>query len=213
MAALYACFFRILRRSWRTRDIDLQALDILLAQDRRVLAAFWHGRYLSLFPLLEGYPATIITSCSFRGQIIAHLCTQFGFRSIFVSDHESATLYRRLIRELQTGGCLATAVDGPLGPFHHIRDSLMILAARLDLAIIPLSVAVKPSIVLTRRWDELEIPLPFSRILVCAGEPINLPEKLQIHQAAAWAKRLRRSMEENERVAADRLIRSSCLEN
>jgi lysophospholipid acyltransferase (LPLAT)-like uncharacterized protein len=113
-----------------------------------VLAVFWHGKYFPLFALAEGRSVTVFVGQSFRGEIIARLCRRFGFTTALLPAGEPHGYMHAV---LQTSKAGALAVDGPHGPFHEVKPGLVKLAADLQLAIVPVSVASRPRIVLTRR--------------------------------------------------------------
>ena len=55
--------------------------------------------------------------------------------------------------------------------------------------------AARPRLVLIRRWDRMEIPLPFSRVRLVFGEPIVIPGDFGGHSIERWKKRVRDALE------------------
>jgi lysophospholipid acyltransferase (LPLAT)-like uncharacterized protein len=200
VAAIFAAVLRLARASWRRESIGMEVFDQALARQERLLVVCWHAKAISLFPLLEGFDAWILTNRSFRGQVIAALAGHFGYHSILL-DHKHGQELQELLDELlQKHRCLAIAVDGPLGPLHRVRPSLVRLASQLKLVVVPLSVAAQPKIVMRRRWDKMEIPLPFSRVLFGVGKPFKVPPDVQPNEIEAWMERIRKNIEEADQM-------------
>lgn len=200
VAAIFAAVLCLARASWRRECMGMEVVDQALARQERLLVVFWHAKHISLFPLVEGFDAWILTNRSFRGQVIAALAGHFGYHSILL-DHKHGEELQELLDELlQKHRCLAIAVDGPLGPLHRVRPSLVRLASRLKLVVVPLSVAAEPKIVMRRRWDKMEIPLPFSRVLFGVGKPFKVPPDVQPDEIEAWMETIRKNIEEADQM-------------
>ncbi|WP_319476919.1 DUF374 domain-containing protein [Marispirochaeta aestuarii] len=185
---LLAELLRLLRRSWRISIINKEVLDNLYEENTPFLLFFWHGNYAPVFPILEGYKAAVISSRSERGSVIAEVCLNFGYQSALLSDRPSREAFDQMRRILSDSRAAGTAADGPLGPRHQVKAGLIYLAAHLNLRLLPLAVACSSKIVLKKRWDKLEIPLPCARIALVFGEAFEIPSgggKERIRQTAA----------------------------
>jgi hypothetical protein len=134
-----------------------------------VLAAFWHGSYFALFPLLEGRAARVFTNDSFRGRVIASMSRRFGYRSVLLPRHSRAAAIDSMRESMREPGLVGIAVDGPLGPAHRVKRSVMRVAAQIEPWIVPVSICARPCWRLRRRWDRREIPLPFARVRLTIG--------------------------------------------
>lgn len=198
IAAVFAVLLRVAKASWHWEIVGQDIMRDALDRQERLLVAFWHGKYISLFPLLEGFDACILTSRSFRGEVIAALSRRFGYHCIFLVGQHGRELEGTIDTLLRTHRCLAVAVDGPLGPYHRARKGLLQLASHLQLLVLPASVAVQRKVILHKRWDKLEIPLPGSRILLGIGEPLRLPAGLQRGELAEWVERLQKHIEKTD---------------
>ena len=65
---------RLQRRTWRVSMQGREHLDRLYADQKRFLLCFWHGKYVPIFSLMEGYQACVLSSRSERGSVIAEIC-------------------------------------------------------------------------------------------------------------------------------------------
>ena len=177
LAAFGAALLRLLGASWRADLGELARLDALAATGRPVVVAFWHETYLPLFVLTEGRHGLVLTSRSFRGEVIAGICRRFGHRAQFaVPGEREATLARLAKRLAAEPGLVALAVDGPLGPRRQAKDGAPRLAAQLGAVILPIGFVARPCLRLRRRWDRMALPPPFARITLRTGEPLPPPE-------------------------------------
>ena len=77
IAGVLSLLLRLAHATWQGEilgiDYILQALD----RKEKVLVIFWHGKYVPLFVLLQGFEACILTTRSFRGEIIARRLQEF----------------------------------------------------------------------------------------------------------------------------------------
>lgn len=197
----FALLLRLLGATWRRETKELEALDGMLARGERVLAVFWHGGYLPLFFLFAGRSARILSSRSFRGEVIAEICRRFGYDGGSIPKPAGGTKRDAVRRALDGCRLAALAVDGPLGPFHVVRPGTVRLAADLALSVLPVAAAADRAWVLAGRWDRMEIPRPFARLSLVCGEPVHIPAGLAEEELAGWCAHLRESLEEAERRA------------
>lgn len=197
----FALLLRLLGATWRRQGEGIDTLDGMLARGEKVMAVFWHGGYLPLFYLLAGRPARILTSRSFRGEVIAAICRRFGYDAGPIPDPGGRTTLDAARRALEGCRLAALAVDGPLGPAHVVKPGAVRLASDLAFAVLPVAAAADRSRVLARRWDRMEIPRPFARLGLVCGEPVRIPAGLPEEEVAVWCGRLRESLEAVERRA------------
>ena len=81
-----------------------------------------------------------------------------------------------MLSELSRGADAAFAVDGPRGPRERAKPGAARTAELGGAALLPVSSAACRSIVLKRTWDRFELPLPFSRVVVVVGAPLDVEE-------------------------------------
>lgn len=206
LAHLWVLAFRLQLASWREAVHGLEHLDGLIARGLPALAVFWHGKYTPLFALLRGRRAVVFTSLSFRGAVIAEICRRFGYRPVQLADRGGEESFDRMRRELTGAGLCGIAVDGPLGPYHQVKRGPVRLASELGLLVVPITFAAARSRVAAERWDRMELPRLFTRVVFLLGEPIEIPGGLAPDgdpgALDAWAARLRDVLEDLDRRAA-----------
>jgi hypothetical protein len=185
----------LLHRSWQTETVGLENLENLLGSQERILVVFWHGKYLPFFTLLRDRGACIFSSRSFRGEVIAGICRRFGHHCLTIPVRKGEGALD-LMRGALAGRKMAAMVpDGPGGPYHQVKHGVIRLAADLGMTLLPASAAARPRLVLTRRWDRMEIPLPFSRVRLTIGPPIVIPRDLGGHSIDWWEECVRDALE------------------
>lgn len=189
-SALLSMALRIAKRSWRVSSINKERFDRLYQQKTPVMICFWHGKYIPIFPLMEGTNALVLTSQSTRGQVLMELCQRYGYRSIQIPDHfdiESVSLFQSALAGETLVG---VAVDGPLGPQHKVKTGLIHLASQFGLTLLPVTVASRWHWTVNTRWDRMEYPLPFSRLSWVFGDPMPVPDALHNSDAHRLADEL-----------------------
>jgi lysophospholipid acyltransferase (LPLAT)-like uncharacterized protein len=207
IAAIFAGLLRLAKASWQVEFIGQNVIHQALDRQERLLVAFWHGKHVSLFPLVEGFDACILTSRSFRGEVIAGLCRRFGYHCITLDHHQRGRHLQETLDELlHTHRCLAVAVDGPLGPYHRARFGLVRLASGLQLLVVPLSITAQHKIVMKKRWDKMEFPLPFSRVLLGAGKPFKIPGDVQPDALESWTDKIQKHIDNTDQMLDNLLL-------
>jgi len=183
----FAWFLRSQRLTWRICFQGRNRLDRLYSMGSPSLLCFWHGKYVPIFPLLEGYQACVVSSLSTRGSVIAEICRNFGYQSAQIPDRPKDRELKAFRKVLSEARVVGTAVDGPLGPRHRVKTGVIRMASAFGFDLLPLSVGSCWKIVLNRRWDRMELPLPFTRVCLVFGDPMKVPPGLrngQIRQLA-----------------------------
>lgn len=164
-----ARMLRVLRRTWWvdvTQDI--------LQEPERLIVAFWHGDMIALFACLQGRPALVAHSRSFRGVVIGSIATAFGHDTCSLDGTEPDPL-RDLRKALgHPDGCVALAVDGPVGPAFVAKPGAVMLAAQSGARLLPIRIEASPALRFWRRWDTMALPLPFAKVRIEFG-PIVTP--------------------------------------
>jgi lysophospholipid acyltransferase (LPLAT)-like uncharacterized protein len=206
IAGVMVAILRLWSATLRKQTSQLDRLDRYMADGRQVLAVFWHGKYLPLFPLAKGKHAVVITINSFRGRVIGEICKRFGYRPVLLPVDANAHGFPALVDQVKGNASLiALALDGPNGPFHRIRSGALTLNAVHGVVLAPIGVASSRKIVMRSRWDRQEAPLPFSRVAVAVGDRIELHHKLDEVGAMPMEEIVRQAMEAVERQARELL--------
>lgn len=97
---------RLGRWTWRLHVEDPETIKELYDRSEPFILCFWHGKYIPILPVLEGYQARVFTSVSKRGDVIARICHNFGYRCTQIPDHggeKSLRMMESIISESTAG--------------------------------------------------------------------------------------------------------------
>jgi lysophospholipid acyltransferase (LPLAT)-like uncharacterized protein len=134
--------------------------------------AFWHGHYTLLLASLRPEKAVALVHLSFRGNYLTELFSAFNYHIVRTSRNGRSIL--KFIKKLEEGYLGFIAVDGPRGPSYKTKPGTIYIAQRAKAMIVPLTIEAHRGVVLGRRWDRHFIPLPFNKITVFIGRPIEV---------------------------------------
>ncbi len=88
---------------------------------------------------------------------------------------------------LREGGATAVAPDGPHGPVRQLKKGVLHMAAASGAPIVPVRFEASRSF-RQRGWDRKVTPLPFARVTIGFGDPIEVtPGELDAAEAALVA--------------------------
>jgi lysophospholipid acyltransferase (LPLAT)-like uncharacterized protein len=161
-----------------------------------LLPVFWHQH--SLFGVRAtldlrdaGLKAGFLISPSVDGTAPAMLVEKVGGVVIRGSSTNTGAralrdFYETVVKQQVSP---ALAPDGPRGPLHEFKPGAILLAQITGKPILPIAVAASWKYTF-RTWDAFELPLPFSRIAICYGEPVQVGRGLSADSLAAWQKNL-----------------------
>jgi len=189
-----ARILRLLHLTWRIHVEGREYLDEFQGNQSRFLLCFWHGKYIPIFPLLEGYEACVISSLSRRGSVIAEICKNFGYQTVQIPDQPSIHALRNMEHVFLNTLVGGIAVDGPLGPRHQPKNGVIRLASTFGFRLVPVTVKSQYKLVLKKRWDHLELPLPGAKIFLIFGPPYQVPSGLSRKQMPAEVRKLTRAL-------------------
>lgn len=137
--------------------------------------AFWHGQQFALLRWARFQRMVALVSRSQDGELVAASLSLLGIRTARGSSSRGgAAALKGVVRALRGGLDAAFAVDGPRGPARVVRGDGAMIAARLaGGVVVPMAAACARCHVFARAWDRFELPLPFTRVAVALGPPIE----------------------------------------
>ncbi len=176
---------RLLGATWRATEIHVERVERVHESGRPVVFAFWHGVLLPLEYICRGRSIQVLSSWHRDGEMSARLMTAFGYGVVRGSSTRGSVrgLLRMLARAVE-GHDLAITPDGPKGPARRIKRGIFYLAEKSGGALVPVGVAAARAKRLSS-WDSFMVPLPFSRVAVVYGEPLEWDESAPFEEKAA----------------------------
>jgi lysophospholipid acyltransferase (LPLAT)-like uncharacterized protein len=168
----------VLRLLQWTLRVDMRGDDTLRerwARGERAIVSFWHNRLLMLPLIADGQPMCIMVSQHRDGEIATHLLAAWGVETVRGSATRGAVGgFLRLVDAYRHGRNLAVIPDGPRGPRYVAKPGAAYLAKAVGSPIFPIAYAAT-RVARLRSWDGLMIPLPFARLIIQFGEPLEVP--------------------------------------
>jgi len=192
---LAIALLRLLGLTWRYVSVRQHLLDEALASERPLVAAFFHGRTFQLlhYMSLPGHGRWVLMcSRSLDGDLMSRVERGLGFQVVRGSSGSGgAKALVEMIRMVKKDPGLASclAVDGSRGPRGIAQAGILSLAQKTGAVLMPVASSSRPSYVFQHTWDRTALPLPWARVCVLYGEPLEVPRRL--------------SAEQTERILAD----------
>jgi lysophospholipid acyltransferase (LPLAT)-like uncharacterized protein len=194
----------LVARAWlRTLRLTLVVHpDLAAASCRPWVYVLWHGQQFALLRYARPRPTAALVSRSRDGEVLAAAFRLVGLDAARGSSSRSgASGLRAIVRRLRGGCDAAFAVDGPRGPRGVVRSEAgragaAVAATLAGGVLVPMASACVRRVVFRRAWDLFELPLPWSRVSVVLGAPLEprraSPERIAsaIDACAAEAARI-----------------------
>lgn len=164
----------------------------------------WHQRVLAFAYTHAGFGGRVLVSQSRDGDIIACVAAGLGFLPIRGSSRRGGSeAMRALLTEAQNGYDFGITPDGPTGPPRTFKVGAVFLASQSGLPIVPIAVAYRRCWQF-KSWDRFQLPWPFTRGVVHAGEPVAVPPALDDAGLETWRVRFEEILEAHTRMTDER---------
>jgi tetraacyldisaccharide 4'-kinase len=185
-----------LGRTWR---LEWQGEERLEAARRRspsgnVIYAFWHSSIAILAFTHRRRQIQVLVSQHRDGERMARILEGMGYASARGSSRRGgAGALFALAGALEAGRDVAIAVDGPLGPRHHVHRGVLLLARRTGRPVVPVIPTARRCLCM-RTWDALRLPWPGTRVRIQHGEPLWVGSEVGGEELAWHRHALERSL-------------------
>lgn len=152
-------------------------------RDEQFIWALWHHHLCLPCSFNAYHPHRMcMASRSRDGELIAQVmyrldthCVRGSSSALDGRDKGGAAAIRQMIRVARKGAHqLVITPDGPKGPPRKVKMGVVILASMTGYPVCPVAFAASRFFTLPT-WDRTVMPLPFGRIAVCCGEPLDVP--------------------------------------
>lgn len=159
-------------RTLRLRVIEDAPRD----ESKPWVLVFFHGTQVPLLAWKRRRKTAVLVSLSKDGEMQAKVMARA--RMLVVrgsSSRRGARGLLHLVRAIRGDGAMdaAFAVDGPRGPYGVVQPGAAACAKAIGGVIVPIGSACANARVLTRAWDRMALPFPFSRAVVVVGPPLD----------------------------------------
>lgn len=171
--------FRLIGATVRIIDDPIARFEEYHRQGHNVVFALWHEFSVVGIYWYRHRGGSALVDHSWRGDVLAGVLNHFGFQDFRISSvrrpRPNARGVLGFIRYLKQGHDGTIAMDGPVGPARRPKPGILHIAAKTGALIVPAGACFSHSIKLRNRWDNYQIPLPFSRVHLVFGDPIKVP--------------------------------------
>ncbi|MEJ7594504.1 MAG: lysophospholipid acyltransferase family protein [Planctomycetaceae bacterium] len=96
---------------------------------------------------------------------------------------------------------LAMTPDGPRGPRRAMKEGIVYISSRSNRPIVPTALVCNRYWTIPGHWSDMAIPKPFSKVILIAGTPIDVPSDLPREEMAMWAEFVNTEMGRLELIA------------
>lgn len=173
--------YNYIRFVWATSRVERVCppeAEAFFNDGRPFILAFWHSRIL-LMPyhwVPTGRKIHMLISQHNDGELIARSVRPFGVEWIPGSSRRGGkeALYA-MIRLLRGGDTIGITPDGPKGPRQRVKPGIVHVAKLGRVPIIPVTYSVKRR-KLAGSWDRFVIALPFNRVYLTVGSPLDVAD-------------------------------------
>ncbi|MEZ4650633.1 MAG: lysophospholipid acyltransferase family protein [Candidatus Eisenbacteria bacterium] len=196
---------RIWGRTWRIRKEEPPAVAEFVRTGTPYIHGFFHEHILSLSYAYRNRGVVVLVSQSADGEYISQVIHRIGYGTVRGSSTRGGLRALLAMAKLGAAGhALSVTPDGPRGPRREVQLGILHIASRSGQPIVPLGVAIS-SLKRLGGWDRFEIPLPFAKIQIVAGEPIPVaadlsPDELEAEYLALLQERFAQVEERAQRL-------------
>lgn len=196
----------IVRFFWLTcrieRVIGAEHVENRVRRAMPVVFCYWHRhqlfcwRYLRLL-IDRGFPVGWLISASVDGEVPTGMARAIGGGIVFRGSTTAggSEALRAITKAVKRDGVSPAATpDGPYGPRSEFKAGIVKMAQLSGAPLLPLAYAARRAWVL-RTWDRFVIPRPFTRIVVAAGAPVEVPRDCSEAGVVELQRRMERELE------------------
>jgi hypothetical protein len=201
IAAVVSVGVRLIGITLRYEILGWQHAERTYAQRRRIIWTFWHCGILGVLYWGRNRGVVVLHSTNFDGQWIGRIIKKFGFGTALGSSTRGGLSgLAELERRLSEGHDVGFTIDGPRGPRFVAKPGPTILARSSGCPIEVFHVGYEHAKAL-KTWDRLQIPRPFSRVVMIFAPPIEVPSDADRETVEAKHAEMQRQLERVQSAA------------
>ncbi len=199
------CFYKILQWSWRIEIHESDSVRQWRESGNSFLIAHWHGDELGILHLLKPYHVACIISTSKDGDIMNRAVQLLGAETVRGSSTRGGVgALKGILRLKKKGRRPSVAVDGPKGPIYEVKPGVFQISRMTKLPIVPISFFASRYKTFEKSWNKTRLPLPFSKVIIQWGEPMDALLKEDDPKSKKWADQLKIKLNQTKKQAFDR---------
>ncbi|MCB9072632.1 MAG: lysophospholipid acyltransferase family protein [Bdellovibrionaceae bacterium] len=171
--------YTLFKWTWRVEVFESESLKSYMKENKSFVVAHWHHDELGVLQLLPKYHVACMISLSKDGALMAKVVELMGAKVARGSSSRGAIqALKGVLRLAREGRRPSIAVDGPRGPIYKVKPGVVEIARVIKAPIFCISMCSSNSFISRKSWNKLELPLPFSRMVLRWGDAIHYtPER------------------------------------
>lgn len=186
LGAIVGWLCRLLGYTYRIEIKDNAGVEQKGRKDP-VVCIFWHNRIFATIATWKktskGFPAVALVSASKDGTILETAVQVVGAETARgSSSRRGAAALIAMRNALREDKDAYITPDGPRGPKYQLQVGALKLAQLQGVPVIVKHLNLKSYWEITKAWDNLRIPKPFSKIEIVYDAPIYIPKKISAEE-------------------------------
>lgn len=179
--------------------------------DDHHLYCIWHDQIVMVLFCGRPLRSAGLVSKHQDGGYVADVMRMRGIKPVRGSTKRGGAEALKQLMELIKNYHVTITPDGPRGPRRKIKPGIVFLASHSGRKIIPIAFHCRKFWSIKGNWTDMMIPKPFSRIVIMAGQPQDVPPNLSREGIAEHLDKLQVLMDDCEQKAI-RLINGDTFE-
>ncbi len=175
IAHLLRPFYWLYCKTVRLTVIHEELSPERLESKTNAIYVFWHAKTFLLLPLYQNPKIGALTLLDWKNVIYDKLCRLYHYHTVPVINFQTAGVELKTL--LDNGFHIALAPDGPKGPAGTFKRGALHLSRTTGKPLIALNVRYEKSFRIRSRWDNYEVPLPFTRATLSYGTPMQVDDE------------------------------------
>ena len=154
------------------KGINEEIVEKELGNKKSIIVLIWHNQLMGSTFSWKFKPKLRPIATSHRdGQLSILVQRKFGLDPLLRKKDNPSFLIRNITKTKSNGDCIYITPDAPHGPKYQINTNIYKLAIKYNMKLAILSFKTNNFFRL-KNWDQLKIPLPFSKGVYLWGEQI-----------------------------------------
>lgn len=167
---------RLIGLTVRWQVVGEEHFESISRAGRLPIHTFWHNRIFLGTYFFRNRRIVVMTSRSKDGEYIARFIQRFGYGAVRGSSTRGAVGAVIEMVKLMRAGCPAAfSIDGPKGPKYIAKMGAVLLSKKTGNPMLPFSLTPAKCWQINS-WDRLQIPMPFTKVLVEFSAPIYVSQ-------------------------------------
>ncbi len=191
-----------------TLEIEVEGEEhilLLRARRRNFVVAVWHTFVDAAVFAMHGWGLVVYSDhprtreyerswTHFFREIGLKTLRGLGFEILDASLGKQSAGIINFIKKIRGGMPAMVAPDGPHGPNYEAKPGTIYMALKSNSVVLPVGFGFSRRIV-GPNWDDFALPLPFSRVAMVIGEPIEPPPGATDEELLGFAKQMEESLD------------------